>query len=223
MVDCTNAEVKGALPDLIHGRLSSVDRATMSAHVESCAGCRAELLLLQQLRDSAPLAPRMDASRIASAILPYGGAALIRQVDRQPSAGSSWIRPLLAIAAVAAVAFVAIGSLSVLKPGDTTTATESSPASSAAAPSRSSKVAGAGPLASEVSAKPVIDSSVKPAQPVTTAPEVQVVSLSLVGGTRDLSESELESLLSSLEGIESLPSAEPQSVTHSVENFEDGT
>lgn len=219
MVDCTNAEVKGALPDLIHGRLGDVDRATMSAHVEACAGCRAELELMQQLRDSAPLAPRMDANRIASAIPAYGGAALMRPVDRQPSTARSWMRPLLAFAAVA---FVAIGSLSVLKPGDTTNATEPASVSPAGAQSRSAPVAIAGPVAEEVSAKPVIDSSAKSARPLP-GPEVQVASLSLVGGTQDLSESELESLLSELEGIESLPSAEPQSVTHSVENFEGGT
>ena len=68
MSECVNAEVKEALPDLLNGRLSALDTATMNAHVESCADCRAELELLRQAKTSTLLAPRMDAAKIAAAL-----------------------------------------------------------------------------------------------------------------------------------------------------------
>ena len=52
MTECINTEVREALPDLLNGRLSALDTATMNAHVESCAECRAELELLREIRDS---------------------------------------------------------------------------------------------------------------------------------------------------------------------------
>ena len=73
MTECINTEVREALPDLLNGRLSVLDTATMNAHIEACAECRAELELLREIRGSR-IVPRMDAARIASAIAPYGGA-----------------------------------------------------------------------------------------------------------------------------------------------------
>ena len=57
MNDCVNAEARDALPDLLHGRLSELDTATMKAHVESCADCRAELELMRAVRSSARITP----------------------------------------------------------------------------------------------------------------------------------------------------------------------
>src|SRR3954470_9738009 len=68
MNDCMNAEVRDALPDLMHGRLSDLDKVTMGAHVETCADCREELRLLQEIRASAPIAPRIDVTRIVAAL-----------------------------------------------------------------------------------------------------------------------------------------------------------
>ena len=71
MSECVNAEVKEALPDLLNGRLSALDTATMKAHVESCADCRAELELLREAKTSALLIQKMDAAKISAAIPPY--------------------------------------------------------------------------------------------------------------------------------------------------------
>jgi predicted anti-sigma-YlaC factor YlaD len=72
VTDCVNEEIRDALPDMLHGRLSEVNAATMTAHVESCADCRAELALLREVRASAPIPPAIDSARIAAAIRPYG-------------------------------------------------------------------------------------------------------------------------------------------------------
>ena len=76
MTECINTEVREALPDLLNGRLSVLDTATMNAHIEACAECRAELELLREIRGSR-IVPRMDAARIAAAIAPYGGSSVV--------------------------------------------------------------------------------------------------------------------------------------------------
>ena len=47
-------------------------------------------------------------------------------------------------------------------------------------------------------------------------------SLSLVGSTVELSDSDLEKLVAELDGMETLPSAEPQSITITDEDFATG-
>ena len=131
MNDCVMTEVRDALPDLAHGRLSELDTATMSAHVESCADCRAELALLREVRDSAPLAPAMDAARIASVLPPYGGAAIVRHLPAEPVRKSAWRYSLLAVSAAAV--FV-IGGLTFASMKETDRGTSNVAASAASLP-----------------------------------------------------------------------------------------
>ena len=57
---------------------------------------------------------------------------------------------------------------------------------------------------------------------MTSAAETQVASLSFVGGTQDLSEAELETLLAELDTMEGMPAAEPQPVITTIENIDGG-
>ena len=50
MSECMNAGLRDALPDLLNGKLSELDSATLSAHVEGCLDCRSELELLREVR-----------------------------------------------------------------------------------------------------------------------------------------------------------------------------
>ena len=201
MNDCVNADVRDALPDFINHRLSDLDAVTISEHVESCADCRAEAAVLRDLMKSRPLAPQMNVDRIAAAIPAYAPV-------RSRSTGFS-IRRTWALAAAAA--FVAIGGWAI------TSRTSDTPAPA---------VAVAGPPAATTAA------TVSPAAPAATVPEktianvenaskeVQVASLSLVGSTDDLSDSDLETLVAALDGIETVPSAEPGSVTTTVDDID---
>jgi hypothetical protein len=58
-------------------------------------------------------------------------------------------------------------------------------------------------------------------QPAATRPGAgtEVASLSLVGGTDDLSDADLEKLVSDIETIDAIPAAEPQSVTATVDDM----
>ena len=112
MTDCTNADIRDQLPDLLHGRLDDVARARVEAHVRTCVDCGQELALLQALRGAAP-APRVDVERIVAAL-------------PAPRRGRRWSASAWQIAA--AVVFLAVGSSTLVKyvqrshPGDSTAA-----------------------------------------------------------------------------------------------------
>ncbi|MEO8575925.1 MAG: zf-HC2 domain-containing protein [Gemmatimonadales bacterium] len=219
MNDCVVTGVRDALPDLLHGRLSELDTATMTAHVGSCPECRAELALLREVKSAAPLAPEMDVVRIASSLPRYGGAAVMHTLPAKPARKTS-LR--FAMLAAAAALVVALGGVAV------TTVRNSNDAAQASAVASATQ---SGATQSTGTAEIVAPAASAPDQSVTKEPtrvgiapvQKQVASLSFVGGTQDLSDSELEMLLAELDGMESIPAAEPQSVTLSVEGIEGGT
>src|SRR5262245_54070345 len=69
MSDCTNAEIRDRLPDLIHDRLDASERTAVMAHVAQCAECRAEVDVLRAARAMFETrAPRVDVGRIVGAL-----------------------------------------------------------------------------------------------------------------------------------------------------------
>ena len=205
MTECINTEVREALPDLLNGRLSALDTATMNAHVESCAECRAELELLREIRASR-IVPRMDAARIASAIAPYAGAPLVtpRHVRH------SIISRVGVLRIAAAAVLVAAG-------GWALSTSAYWPASKAAVGERA--VAVAPVAATSAASEPAVPAVTTPQAATRTGAETEVASLSLVGGTDDLSDADLETLVSDIETIDAMPAAEPPSVTATVDDM----
>lgn len=217
MTECINAEVRDALPDLLHGRLGDLDRTTMKAHVESCADCRAELALMERVRAYAPLAPSIDVSRIVS-MLPAPVLSAEQQVahvapGRQP-AGMSMIWKL-----AAALALIVAGTLTFSKSRE--------PVSSGSTVAKIATVVPATSAVSEVPAPAVTPESqpkeVAIANPVAGAASRRVVStsgLSLTGGVQDLTDTQLEALLEEVDNVEGLPTAEPEAISVSVDGDE---
>lgn len=69
MNDCSNAEMRDQLPDLLHDRLSAGARAELTAHLAECVDCREELELLRDLQAAlAVRAPRIDTAWVANAL-----------------------------------------------------------------------------------------------------------------------------------------------------------
>ncbi len=212
MTDCINAEVRDALPDLMHGRLSELDTVTMSAHVETCADCREELRLLQEVRASAPIAPRIDISRIVAALpaalpaaMPTAADQLIASAPAHGRRSSSMLWKMTAVAAL-------------LVTGSLTFATGRRQATVAPVSSTST----AAPVASAVSSPTeslVVVASNSAAGESHTAVKA-TAGLSLTGGVQDLSDDQLESLVNGLDNVEAIPSAEPEPFIISVD--EDG-
>lgn len=108
MRDCPNAEMRDALPDLLHGALSADRQRVVRAHLDSCDACRAELALLSRVRDAVPVLP-IATDRIVSSLPRY---------QRRPPRSSVARGPLLRIAA--AVVLLAGGASVVLRNGGRT-------------------------------------------------------------------------------------------------------
>lgn len=217
MIDCTNAEMRDALPDLIHGRLSELDRITMTAHVESCAGCRSELSLLEQVRASAPLAPRMDVAGIVRALpaaLPSGGDLLAAATSSSRARGSM----LWKLAAGAALLIT--GTLTFANGRHQTDPVNAAPVASTSitggdqAPVVAPTVAPSASSAGVAMSDPAV--SVTEPQP----PERRVATLSLTGGVKDLSDAQIHALLKDLDNVKGMPAADPEQVTISVDDNE---
>ena len=70
MRECSNAEMRDLLPDVVHGQLSAAQRAEVEAHLAGCVACRDELTLLQRVRAAMP-ATTVDTAAIARALPAY--------------------------------------------------------------------------------------------------------------------------------------------------------
>jgi anti-sigma factor RsiW len=69
MNDCPNSGIRDQLPDLLHDRLDASARATVIAHVEECADCKAELELLRSVRRVlSDRTPNVDVTSIVRAL-----------------------------------------------------------------------------------------------------------------------------------------------------------
>ena len=121
MNDCTNAEIRDQLPDLLHDRLTVSVRDVVVAHVADCADCREELELLRGVR-VAMLArtPRVDVGQIVASLPKPAGA------QTAPTAAIAAVTPITPITSArsrrlmrvdwriaAAVTFLAVGGSSV--------------------------------------------------------------------------------------------------------------
>ncbi len=217
MTECMNAEVRDALPDLLHGRLGDLDRATMKAHVESCADCRAELALMERVRAYAPLGPSIDVSRIVS-MLPAPVPSAEQQVAQiAPGRQHSGMSKIWKLAA--AVALIVAGTLTFSKSRE--------PVSSGSTVAKIATVVHAPSAASEVPA-PAVTPEAQPKEvaitnPVAVATSKRVVStsgLSLTGGVQDLTDTQLEALLREVDNVEGLPTAEPETISVVVDGDE---
>lgn len=205
MNDCMNAEVRDALPDLMHGRLSDLDKVTMRAHVETCADCREELRLLQEIRASAPIAPRIDVARIVAALpvpMPAVADQLVASAPGRGRRPSSMLWKLTAVAAL-----LVTGSLTFATAGRQTA---KAPAASEAAPVASAR-------ASVTSTVAVIPGTGDRVVAISSTAAKSTTGLSLTGGVQDLSDDQLESLVNGLDNVEALPSGEPEPMSISVD------
>jgi anti-sigma factor RsiW len=191
MNDCPNGELRDLLPDYLHDRLSTADRALVESHLAGCDDCRAELELLRGLRGTLRRVPPVDVSAIIAKIPAYRAPA------RRSWGG--W-------RAAAAVTLIAVGGTSVAianRVGDE-------------APSFTPQiVAPAQPdthrAVAELPARnlqPTGDSD-HAVQTVARAPR----ELAVTGAVSDLSDRELSTLLESIETLDALPAADVDNAT----------
>lgn len=199
MTECNNEEVRDALPDLLHGRLGEIDRVTMTAHVDTCPDCRAELELLRTLRAAAPLAPGIDAARVVS-LLPSGTVA------SRPAPVMR--RTAFKVAAALALVLAGTWAFVAARRGDNVPAVASSVDASGG--KQAASPVGIASTPSVRAANPEFEGSERRSVAAQGSADRSDASLSLVSGIKDLSDDQIELLLAGLDEIETIPSAEPQ-------------
>jgi hypothetical protein len=185
MHDCPDAVMRDRLPDLLHDRLPAAQRAEVRAHLETCADCRAELLILERSRAVMPM-PAVDTGRIVAALPPHRAVTPWRR-----AAGSRLVR-------IAAVAVLVLGGATLLR-DSRAPATPSSPQVPVAEISP--------PSAAPVVAAPSGATVQVAVRPVKAPTELAVGEL-----FEDLTDSELQSLLDALGSLEALTPTETEVV-----------
>jgi anti-sigma factor RsiW len=213
MNDCASAEMRDALPDLIHGLLDEVRAAEVTAHVAACAECAADVALLRAIVASAPAAPAIDVERIVRALprptrqgfmLHRGGENVASPASARPR--RIWDRSLLRVAA--AVAVVTAGGLSLVVGRDVMNPERQISHSVTRSPA--AKPTAQGARSAPAAAVP---NTATTAVPVRHVASVNADGLSLVGETHELSDAHLATLLSEMDRLDAIPEAEPETVT----------
>ena len=68
MSDCSNIEIREALPELLHGRLDAIQAAKVREHVARCTECAAELELLERVQRLYAATPAVNTAAIVAAL-----------------------------------------------------------------------------------------------------------------------------------------------------------
>lgn len=225
MNECLSAEMRDALPDVVHGRLDAAKLAEVEAHVAACDECAAELELLRAVVASMPVAPAMDVQRIVAALpvaakqgllLHRGNGEAVSASEtpiRRPQ--SVWSSPLLRIAA--AVVIVAAGGLSLLVGRDVL-----NPEAQVGGNNRRVAVTSR-PAAPPASATTVVPSA--PAVVESSPARAQTAGAGaglLMSEVDELSDEHLVALLSEMESIVALPDIEPETIEPAVADSDSG-
>lgn len=198
MNDCTNAEMRDQLPDLLHERLDASARAVVLAHVEGCVDCRDELQLLRDVRGVFDRAtPRVDVSYVVGA-LPLPPARVV-PASRRRHVWADW-------RVAAAVMLLAVGGTSV--------AVLRSDSNSSVSPAIGDERVAATPV-------PTVPAPVATIEKPATTAEREVAATPTPTPTSEtspdsrfngLDEQQLKALLGEIEKLQAVPVAEPEPV-----------
>jgi hypothetical protein len=192
MNNCIDTEIQEMLPDLAHGSLDDRARRRVEAHLAGCESCREDLDVIRMVKGAAVFAPAIDVDRVVRQIPPYrmivpgaGKPARTRVVQ--------WL-----VAAGLVLAVVGGGSLMVSRQG-----------------ARTPQIATAIPDSSKQVVAKVPAESVPPAIGQTTtnaAAPAHAHALALASNLDDLSDGNIQQLMSDMDQFDALPAAEPEPV-----------
>ena len=191
MTDCSSAEMRDRLPDLLHERLDPSARAAVMAHVADCQDCDLEFALLREARVAISSGIRVvDVTTIARIVVERAPTA-----RTLPASRTRWLDWRIA----ASVLFLAIGGASIVRlrgRGDVATQ-----------PLAPVSVEGPSP-AVDVSAAPAPESVAS----TSVGSPAQAAELSAAGGVNDLSDSDLRALVDDLQTLDALPPTDAEPV-----------
>lgn len=203
MNDCSNAEIRDQLPDLLHDRLPVSARSEVLAHIDDCVDCRDELELLRCMQNvMATRAPRVDVASVVGALpKPPAHRATVVPIARPRRTWVDW-------RIAAAVTFLAVGGASVAI------------VNRDGAPDVETRIS------QVVTDSPSTLASREPAT-VATTDEPASGGLRMGGRLADLDDQQLQALIDEIEQMKAVPITEPEPVSIKVDSKitlpEDGT
>lgn len=193
MGDCPNVEMRELLPARAAEALTPDERSRVDAHLSSCEMCAFELEILVAARTSLRRGREIDVRRISAAVAAATHAPRLARVPRT----QTWTR----WRAAASIAIVAIGatSVAIYRRGEDMTRT------------------GAAAIGPAVVSTPSTRASTPVPQDPSVAPSngggaVASRGLTVAGGLSDLTDSDLESLLGEIGGLDASNVAEPEEI-----------
>jgi len=196
MNDCADGNMRDRLPDYVHGTLSAAERRVVSAHLATCADCTAEVEVIKAA-SRAFAAPAIDTARIVRA-LPRGS----RRRFAMPVGRVQQLAAAIGIFVVGGLSVVAVREL-MGRAGATSPAQAPAPATTLAATTPA-------PVAAPVAPKVESTANVTARAPTPAPVEARRPAMSFGGGLSDLSDEQLDTLLGELDGLDALPSTEPE-------------
>ena len=194
MNDCSNAEMRDRLPDLLHDRLSAGAQAELTAHLAACVDCREELELLRDLQIAlAVRTPRVDTAWVVNA-LPKPPARTAPHIAPRRRTWSDW-------RVAAAVTLLVAGGSSVVLVNRN--------------PSPSS---GTGTVnVVPVSGTQALADTPQAQATVTTSPVASAGGLGMGGHLVDLDDDQLQELIDEIGQMKAVPNVEPEPVTMRID------
>lgn len=211
MSECTNGEMRDLLPELVSGRLGAEMQLAVEAHVAECEECAEELALLRTLRPVLMRGPVVDTTRIAAAVRAQVPASRAREATRR---AAPW---RIAIAAAALLAVGAAGYAVITRNRGAAREVAVAPAPRAGArdsvDSATTREHGAAPNAPAPRRTP---ETTAPPHQVAVAPAhapdsvTAYASAGVLDNLSGLSDDDVRTLTASLDGISSVPDAEPE-------------
>jgi hypothetical protein len=214
MNDCSNAEIRDQLPELLHDSLTPEARARVQGHVDECTDCRDELELLRCVLASFDArTPSLNVGAVVSA-LPKPGARVIPLAPRRRWA--DW-----RIAAAVTLLVAGGSSVAVL-----TNRADKTPSSGAAGVTTQRPAVGVpavqrAPATVSPSAPQTVAEAPRPAVAISSAPTTRrdVATTEVADGRlAGLNEAQLTALLGEIDHLQPVPVTEPEPVSIRVTN-----
>ncbi len=191
MRDCADGPMRDLLPGYVNKTLSARDHAAVENHLSTCEECAAEIEVIEAA-SRAFAAPAVHIAKIVKAL-----PAPPRHVTRPTFAGTAW-----RLAAGIGVVLIGAGSVVLLRgfiaPAPTQTAAARAPAAATTA------------LATTESTTSPAAAVQQPKSTPVASPQHRTATMSFGGGLSDLSDAQLDALMSELDALDSIPSAEPE-------------
>jgi len=195
MNDCADGDMRDRLPGYVHGTLTSAGRSAVAAHLAACADCAAEVELISAA-SRAFAAPAVNVAAIVAAL---------PAPPRRRSPPAFWGHQQRIAAAIGIFAIGALSAIAVHDWGRPPVRVSSPPAPMA----RAGTTVVAAAASPAPSAALVVDSPTPAARTPVSVSQGRPA-MSFGGGLSDLSDDQLDTLLGELDGLDALPSVEPE-------------